>query len=112
MDCSSRKDQFYPPCCQKSLLGGKINKSTFDVVSISHIKTFGSFSAVKKGKHSRLLNVIFEARVLQSLAGCDYFPCVFGVFDGQLVMELITCKYNKVVTVSSIQRENKLTSAD
>ena len=50
--------------------------------------------------------------MLQSLAGCEYFPYVFGVFDGKLEMELITCDDNKVVIVSSMQRENKLTSAD
>ena len=49
---------------------------------------------------------------LQSLAGCDYFPHVFAVFDGKLVMELITCENNKMVTVSSMKKENKLTSAD
>ena len=48
----------------KNLLGGKINKGTFDVVSIGHIKTLDSFSPVKEGKHSRHLNAIFEARVL------------------------------------------------
>ena len=88
-----------------------IKKGTFDVVSIGHIKTLDSFSPVKEGKHSRHLNAIFEARVLQSLAACKHFPYVFSVFDGQLVMELITCEDNKVVTVSSMQRENKLTSA-
>ena len=74
----------------------------FDVVSIGHIKTLGSFSAVMKRKHSRYLNAIFEARVLQSLAGYEYFPCVFGVLYEKLVMELITCEDNKVVTVSSM----------
>ena len=50
--------------------------------------------------------------MLQSLAGCEYFPYVFSEFDGKLVMELITCEDNKVVTVSSMQKENKLISAD
>ena len=68
---------------------------------IGHIKTLDSFCAVKG----------FEARVLQSLAGCEYFPYAFGEFDGKLVMELITCEDKKVVTVSSMQKENKLTSA-
>ena len=70
------------------------------------------FSAVREGKHSRHLNAIFEARLLQSLAGCEYFPCVFDVFDGQLAMELITYEDNKVVTVASMQRENILTGVD
>ena len=112
MDSSRCKDQFYPPYCWKDLLGGKINKDTFDVVSIGHIKTFDSFSAVKKGKHSRHLNAIFVVRVLQGLAGFEYFPYLFGVFHRQLVIELMTCEDNKVVTVSSMQKENKLTSAD
>ena len=85
-----------------------IKKGTFDVVSIGHIKTLDSFSPVKDETHSRHLNAIFEARVLQSLAACKYFFYVFSVFDGQLVMELITCEDNKVVIVSSMQRENKL----
>ena len=50
--------------------------------------------------------------MLPSLAGCEYFPFVFGVFDGKLVTGLIICEGNKVVTVSSMQKENKLTSAD
>ena len=50
--------------------------------------------------------------MLQSFAGCEYFPYVFSEFDGKLVIELITCENNKVVTVSSMQKENKLTSAD
>ena len=50
--------------------------------------------------------------MLPSLAGCEYFPFVFGVLDGKLVIELIICEGNKVVTVSSMQKENKLTSAD
>ena len=90
----------------------KIGEGTFGVVSIGQMKTLGYFCAVKEGKHSRLLNAIFEARVLQSLSGCEYFPYVFGVFDGKLVMELTTCEDNKVITVSSMQKENKLTSAD
>ena len=66
-----------------------------------------SVSAVKGGKCSRHFNVI-----LQSLAGCDYFPYVFSVLDRKLVVELITCEDNKVVTVSTMQKENKLTRAD
>ena len=50
--------------------------------------------------------------MLESLAGCEYFPYVFGVFDGKLVMELITCVVDIVVKVSSMQKENKLTSAN
>ena len=50
--------------------------------------------------------------MLQSLAGCEYFPYVFSEFDGKLVMGLITCEDNKVVTVSSMHKENKLTSPD
>ena len=80
-------------------LGGKINKGTFDVVSIGHIKTLDSFSPVKDETHSRHLNAIFEARVLQSLAGCEYFLYVFGVFDRKLVMELITYEDDKVSQV-------------
>ena len=64
------------------------------------------------GKDSRHFNAVFEARVLQRLAGCEYFPYVFRVFAQKLVMELITCEDNKVVTVSSMQKENKVTSAD
>ena len=92
----------------------KIGEGTFGVVSIGHINTPDSFCAVKEKKHSRHFNAIFEARGLRRLAGCDYFPYVFSVFDGELLMELITCKDNKVVpiTVSSLQKENKLTSAD
>ena len=97
---------------RSSWIGEKIDKGTFDVVSICHIKTLHFFPPVKDEKHSRHLNAIFEARVLQSLADCKYFPNIFGVFDGKLVIELITCEDNKVVTVSSMQRENKLTSAD
>ena len=84
----------------------KIGEGKFGVVSIGHIKT------VKEGKHSFDFNAIFAARVLQSLAGCEYFPYVFGVFAGKLVMELITCENNKVITVSSMPKENKLTSED
>lgn len=42
----------------------------------------------------------------------NIFFYVCGVFDGKLVIELITFKNNKVVTVSSMQKQNKLTSAD
>ena len=90
----------------------KIGEGTFDVVSIGHVKTLDSFCVVKEGKLSHHFNAIFEARSLQSLAGCDYFPYVFAAFDGNLVMELITCENNKMVTVSSIKKENKLTSTD
>ena len=50
--------------------------------------------------------------MLQGLAGFEYFPYLFGAFDRQLVIELMTCEDNKVVTASSMQKENKLTSAD
>ena len=50
--------------------------------------------------------------MVQSLAGCQYLPCVFGVSDIKLAMRLIICDENKVVSVSSMQKENKLTSAD
>ena len=50
--------------------------------------------------------------MLQNLAGCEYFSYVFSEFDGKLVIELITWEDNKVVTVLSMQKENKLTSAD
>ena len=90
----------------------KIGKGTLGVVSIGHIKALDSFCALKEGKHCHYFNDIFEAKVLRSLAGCEYFPYVFGVFDRKLVMELITCKGNKVVTVSRMQKENNLTSAD
>ena len=95
-----------------TIFNQKIGQDTFGVVSIGHIKTYDSFCAVKEGKYSRHFNAIFEARVLQRLAGCDYFPQFFSAFDGKLVMELIACKNNKVITVSSLQKENKLTSAD
>ena len=49
---------------------------------------------------------------MQSLAGCEYFPYVFSAFNGNLVMELITCADDKAVKGSSMQRENKLTSAN
>ena len=49
---------------------------------------------------------------MQSLAGCEYFPYVFSAFKGKLVMELITCADDKAVKVSSMQRENKLASAN
>ena len=62
---------------------------------------------VKERKHSCHFNAIFEARVLQSSAGCKYFPNIFGVFDGKLAMELITCEDNKAVIVLSMQKENK-----
>ena len=45
--------------------------------------------------------------MLQSSAGCKCFPNIFGVFDGKLAMELITCEDNKVVIVLSMQKENK-----
>ena len=89
-----------------------IGKGTFSVVSIGHIKTIDSFCAVKEGKHSRHFNAIFEARVLQSLTGCEYFPYVLGVFHGKSVTEIISCEHNKVVTFSSMQKVNTLTSAD
>ena len=63
------------------------------------------FCGVKKWKHSLHFHAIFEARVLQSLAGCDYFHYVFDVFDGKLVMELITCEDNKTVSISKIEKE-------
>ena len=55
-----------------------LGKGTFGVVSIGHIKTLDSFCVVKEGKYTRHFNDIFEARVLQSLTGCEYFPYVFG----------------------------------
>ena len=59
---------------------------------------------VKEGKHSRHFNVLF-ARVLQSLAGWEYFPYIFSVFDGKLGMELITYEDKKVVAVSRMQKK-------
>ena len=59
---------------------------------------------VNEGKHSCNFNVAF-ARVLQSLVGWEYFPYVFGVFDGKLGIELITCEDKKLVTVSSMQKK-------
>ena len=50
--------------------------------------------------------------MLQSLAGCEYFPYIFGVFDGELVMEIIISADNKVVKILSMQKENKLTCAN
>ena len=50
----------------------KIGEGTFGVVSIVHIKTLDSFCVLKEEKHSRHFNAIFEARGLQSLAGCEY----------------------------------------
>ena len=50
--------------------------------------------------------------MLQSLAGCEYFPYVFGLFDGELVLEIITSTDDKVVKVSSMQKENKLTGVN
>ena len=78
----------------------------FDIISIVHMKTLDSFGVVKEGKHSRYFNVLF-ARVLQTLAGWEYFPYVLRVFDGKLGMELIICEDKKMVTVSSMQKEKK-----
>ena len=75
----------------------KISEGTFGFVSIDHINTHDSFCAVKEGKHSRHFNATFEARVLQGLAGCDYFPYVCSLFDGEVTIELMTCKDNKVI---------------
>ena len=50
--------------------------------------------------------------MLQSQAGWEYFPYVFGVFDGKLGMELITYNDKKVVTVSNMQKTKILTSGD
>ena len=58
---------------------------TRTIVSIGDAEALDSFCAVKEGKHSRHYNAIFEARVLQILASCEYFPYVFGVFDRKLV---------------------------
>ena len=69
----------------------KIGEGTFRVVSICQIKTLDSFCAVKKGKHFCPFNAILEVRVLQSLAVCEFCPCVFGAFDEKLVLEWITC---------------------
>ena len=44
------------------------------------------------------------------MAGCDYFHYIFGVFDGKLVMELITREDKKTVSISKIKKEKK--SAD
>ena len=68
------------------------------------MKTLDSFCVVKEGKHSRHFSFLF-ARVLQSLVGWEYFPYVFGVFDGKLGIELITCENKKLVTVSSMQKK-------
>ena len=68
-----------------------IGEGSFSIVLIGHIKTLDSFCAVKEGKHSCPFNAIFEVRVLQGLAVCEYCPCVFGAFDEKLVMEWITC---------------------
>ena len=56
-----------------------IGEGSFGIVSIGHIKTLDSFCAVKEGKHSHHFNVIFEARVLQSLAVNIYlrFWCIW-----------------------------------
>ena len=89
-----------------------LRESTFGVVSIGHLKMINYFCAVKEGKYYLHFNAIFEVRVLQSLADCEYFSYVFGVFDGKSVMELITCEDNKVVTVSGMQKENELTGTD
>ena len=90
--------------CLQTLQPFPIAGGTFDVISIGHIKTLYSFCAAKEGKHSRHFNVTFEAKVLQSLAGWEYFLYVFGVFEGKLGMKLITCENKKVVTVSSMQK--------
>lgn len=89
----------------------KLGEGTFGIVSMGYIKSLDSFCAIKEGKNSRYFNATFEARVLQSLAGCEYFPYAFGVFDKKLVMELVTNE-DRVVTVSSLQKEKKLTSAE
>ena len=80
----------------------KIGEGIFGVVSIDHIN---DFVGLKKRKHSLHFPAIFEARVLQSLAGCDYFHYNFDVFDGKLEMELITCEDNKTVSISKMEKE-------
>ena len=50
--------------------------------------------------------------MLQSLAGCGCFPCIFGVFDGELVKEIIKSTDDRVVKFLSMQKEDKLTSAN
>ena len=55
----------------------KICDGRFDVVSIGHMKTHGSFSVAKGGKNSCYFNAIFEKKVLQSLVSCEYlFLCL------------------------------------
>ena len=44
-------------------------------------KSLKSLCAVKEGKHSHHFNPMFVTRVVQSLAGCEYLPCIFGVSD-------------------------------
>ena len=63
------------------------------------------FCGIKKRKHSLHFPAIFEATVLQSLAGYDYFHYIFDVFDGKLVIELITCEDNKTVSISKMEKE-------
>ena len=48
--------------------------------------------------------------MLQSLAGWEHFPYVFGVFDAKLIMELITCEDKKSVNSSSMWKKDKLTN--
>ena len=45
--------------------------------------------------------------------GWEDFPCVFGVFDRKLGMELITCEDKKVAAISNMEKKKtkKLTSA-
>ena len=86
----------------------KIGESKFGVVSIVHVKTLDTLSTVKEGEHSRHFNAIFKTKVLQNLAGSECFPYVFCVLVAKLVIDLIACEGNKVVTVSSMQKEHKL----
>ena len=79
----------------------KIGEGIFGVISIDHIN---DFMGLKK-ENILYISMPYLKRVLQSLAGCDYFHYVFGVFDGKLVMELITCKDNKTVSISKMEKE-------
>ena len=90
----------------------KNGEGTFSAVSIGHIKTTNFFVRLRKDLVISKLYLKQECCVLQSLVGCGYFPYVFGVFHRMLVIKLITCEDNKMVIVSSIQKENKLISTD
>ena len=88
-----------------------IGEGKFGRVKVGHLNSLDLQCAAREEKEKLYFQPVFEARVLQQLQSCEFFPFLFGVCDNRLVLKLICSgsDYYSTSSIANLQKCSKTT---